>query len=73
VSCPTEYFPEAPSINFWRSLVYGLGVLKTSLEFQLQRIGLIDSRLFTGASQDRLPILTEFEVRRLFVGGEAST
>src|SRR5512139_3450721 len=31
VSCPTKYFPEASSINFRRSFMYGLGVLKTSL------------------------------------------
>lgn len=28
ISCPTRYFPEASSINFSRSVVYGLGVLK---------------------------------------------
>jgi glycosyltransferase involved in cell wall biosynthesis len=73
VSCPTNYFPDASSIKFRRSVVYGLGVLKTSLCFRLQRMGLIHSPLFTGLSEDRLPILTELEVRRLFVGGEAST
>lgn len=31
VSCPTRYFPEASSINFTRSCVYGLGVLGVSL------------------------------------------
>jgi glycosyltransferase involved in cell wall biosynthesis len=31
VSCPTKYFPEASSINFSRSVKYGMGVLKTSL------------------------------------------
>jgi glycosyltransferase involved in cell wall biosynthesis len=31
VSCPTRYFPEASSINFRRSVEYGLGVLKTTL------------------------------------------
>ena len=29
VSCPTKYFPEASSINFSRSVTYGLGVLRT--------------------------------------------
>lgn len=28
ISCPTRYFPEASSINFRRSVIYGLGVLK---------------------------------------------
>lgn len=31
ISCPTRYFPEASSINFKRSVVYGLGVLRTAL------------------------------------------
>ena len=37
VSCPTRYFPEASSINFRRSTVYGLGVLKTSVEYRLAK------------------------------------
>jgi hypothetical protein len=32
ISCPTAYFPEASSINFKRSVVYGLGVLRCTLE-----------------------------------------
>jgi hypothetical protein len=36
-------------------------------------MGLIDSFLFTDASENRLPILTELDVRRLIVGREAST
>lgn len=39
ISCPTRYFPEASSINFSRSVVYGLGVLKTSARFRLHRWG----------------------------------
>jgi len=41
VSCPTKYFAEASSINFRRSVKYGLGVLATTLQFALQRIGLV--------------------------------
>jgi len=41
VSCPTKYFEEASSINFRRSVTYGLGVLATTLQFALHRIGLI--------------------------------
>jgi glycosyltransferase involved in cell wall biosynthesis len=41
VSCPTKYFPEASSINFQRSVRYGLGVLGTALQFRLARLGLI--------------------------------
>src|SRR5262245_60748359 len=47
VSCPTKYFAEASSINFRRSVVYGLGVLRTSLQFRLDRMGLAYSTLFS--------------------------
>lgn len=40
ISCPTKYFPEASSINFRRSSIYGLGVLKTSLQFRLAKWGI---------------------------------
>lgn len=47
VSCPTKYFPEASSINFTRSVNYGLGVLATSLKFRLQKMGLLKFRMFS--------------------------
>lgn len=40
VSCPTKYFEDASSINFRRSVVYGLGVLKTALQFRMQKLGI---------------------------------
>jgi len=46
ISCPTRYFAEASSINFRRSVVYGLGVLRTSLMFRLQKWGLASFRIF---------------------------
>ena len=46
ISCPTKYFPEASSINFARSVRYGLGVLATSLKFRLQKMGLGRFRIF---------------------------
>jgi glycosyltransferase involved in cell wall biosynthesis len=46
VSCPTAYFEEASSINFRRSVRYGLGVLGVSLQGFLHRKGLVRSRLF---------------------------
>ncbi|MGB6064959.1 MAG: glycosyltransferase family 2 protein [Desulfomonilaceae bacterium] len=46
ISCPTRYFAEASSINFRRSVVYGLGVLWTSLRFRLHRWGLARFRIF---------------------------
>lgn len=35
VTCPTKYFAEASSINFRRSVKYGMGVLRVSLTFRL--------------------------------------
>ncbi len=46
VSCPTRYFPEASSINFRRSVIYGLGVLGVAWKFRLHKWGLKRSRLF---------------------------
>jgi hypothetical protein len=46
ISCPTRYFPEASSINFRRSSIYGLGVLKTAMEFRLAKWGLRRDPLF---------------------------
>ncbi len=40
ISCPTSYFEEASSINFSRSVTYGLGVLRVSLMHFLQRLKL---------------------------------
>lgn len=39
VTCPTKYFPEASSINFKRSSIYGLGVMKTAIQFRLAKWG----------------------------------
>jgi glycosyltransferase involved in cell wall biosynthesis len=47
VSCPTRYFDEASSISFRRSVQYGFGVLATSLQFGLQKIGLASFRIFS--------------------------
>ena len=47
VSCPTKYFPEASSINFRRSVKYGLGVLLTSVQFRMQKMGLARFRYFS--------------------------
>ncbi len=47
ISCPTRYFEEASSINFSRSVKYGLGVLSTALKFVLQKAGVLSSPLFS--------------------------
>ncbi len=41
VTCPTKYFDEASSINFRRSSIYGLGVLRTSVFYFLTKLGLM--------------------------------
>jgi glycosyltransferase involved in cell wall biosynthesis len=47
VSCPTKYFAEASSINFWRSVNYGMGVMGTTLQFALQKWGVAHLRRFS--------------------------
>ncbi len=47
VTCPTKYFPEASSINFKRSSIYGLGVLRTSIIYRLQKWGLGKFKIFS--------------------------
>lgn len=39
ITCPTKYFDEASSINFSRSMKYGFGVLKTSIQYRLKMLG----------------------------------
>jgi glycosyltransferase involved in cell wall biosynthesis len=68
ISCPTKYFADASSISFQRSVVYGLGVLKTSMQYRLQRMRLINSPLFAETVDARLPTLTETDVGQLLAG-----
>ena len=44
ITCPTKYFDEASSINFKRSVKYGLGVIKTSLQYFFNKAGIIKSQ-----------------------------
>ncbi len=46
VTCPTKYFEEASSINFRRSMTYGLGVLRVSLGHFFQRMGLVNLAMY---------------------------
>ncbi|HYA13814.1 MAG TPA: glycosyltransferase family 2 protein [Syntrophales bacterium] len=46
VSCPTKYFTEASSINFRRSVRYGIECLLTALSFRLAKMQIITSKLF---------------------------
>ena len=55
ISCPASYHPDASSIGLWHSVVYGLGVLRTSAQYLAWRWGLASPRIFCGGVADRLP------------------
>jgi glycosyltransferase involved in cell wall biosynthesis len=63
VSCPTKYFDEASSINFRRSVTYGLGVVLTSLQFALQKMGVLRIRLFSEKGRRLEPGSTTYYAR----------
>lgn len=46
ISCPTRYFAEASSINFWRSVKYGIGCLETGVRYRLAVAGWVGSGIF---------------------------
>lgn len=46
ITCPTKYFEEASTINFSRSMKYGMGVLKTSVVYFLSKQKIYSSKLF---------------------------
>src|SRR6266403_5676366 len=64
VSCPTKYFEDASSINFRRSVKYGLGVLATTLEFALQRRGVAKFRIFSAKGRRLEPGYANYYARR---------
>lgn len=47
ITCPTKYFPDASSINFIRSVRYGVGCISTAVQFRLARMGVWRSVLFS--------------------------
>lgn len=48
ITCPTKYFTEASSINLINSFIYGLGVIKTSLQYRSQKWGIVRFKIFKG-------------------------
>ncbi|MDD3906154.1 MAG: glycosyltransferase family 2 protein [Candidatus Omnitrophica bacterium] len=46
ITCPSQYTKESSSINFRRSVVYGLGVLNTAVQYMLQKNRLSKFRIF---------------------------
>jgi glycosyltransferase involved in cell wall biosynthesis len=55
ISCPTRYFTEASSINLRRSIVYGLGVLLTAVQYRLHRWGLYHAAIFSPTGRRLVP------------------
>jgi len=53
LSTPTKYFPEASSIDFGRSVVYGLGVLRSAMLYRLHRLGVHHDPIFSGCPPGR--------------------
>ncbi|HEX7466475.1 MAG TPA: glycosyltransferase family 2 protein [Usitatibacter sp.] len=51
VTCPTSYLPEASSIGFGRSLVYGVGVLRVACDYRLAKLGLVKPRFLAKAGR----------------------
>lgn len=47
ISCPAKYFPEASSINFARSVKYGIGVIAVSVKYRLNKMRLLRSAMFS--------------------------
>lgn len=46
LSCPTQYDERSSSINFTRSVVYGIGVLRTSVLYRLAKWHIYTSKIF---------------------------
>jgi glycosyltransferase involved in cell wall biosynthesis len=46
ITCPTKYFKEASSINFSRSMKYGLGVLGVSFGHFFHRLGINNTPIY---------------------------
>ena len=55
VTCPTRYFKEASSINFKRSVKYGLGVLRVSINHRLYLWGIRTSAIYKGMTKTQNP------------------
>jgi glycosyltransferase involved in cell wall biosynthesis len=59
ISCPTRYFADSSQISFGRAVVYGFGVLRTSLQYRLWRWGLARPRIFSDQPGLRLEPATK--------------
>ncbi len=64
LSCPTRYTAESSSINFSRSVKYGLGVLSTSLSFRMSKMKMTKPLIFREQAENALPAYYQ-EIERL--------
>lgn len=56
ISCPCRYNPDSSSISFRRSVVYGLAVLRTCLQYRLARLGLLKPAIFCAHGKRLRPV-----------------
>jgi glycosyltransferase involved in cell wall biosynthesis len=47
ISCPTRYSAESSSINLRRSITYGVGVLRTAIQYRFQKWGTFHTAIFS--------------------------
>jgi glycosyltransferase involved in cell wall biosynthesis len=59
ISCPARYFEEASSINFRRGVIYGLGVLSTSMKFRMHKLRIRSCELFRPAPVKAEPVTAD--------------
>lgn len=69
VPVPTRYFPEASSVNFQRSVIYGLATLNVSRKYWLHRKGIRRYAIF----RKRLSSVLSREYKDRIFGSEAVT
>jgi glycosyltransferase involved in cell wall biosynthesis len=64
ISCPTHYSEDSSSINFQRSLNYGLGVLGVSIQYALAKAGVFRSKIFSDLISPQVENSAETNVER---------
>jgi glycosyltransferase involved in cell wall biosynthesis len=57
ISCPAKYFEDASSINFRRSMKYGLGVLGTSIKYRLNKWKILKSKIYHKPKAKKVEII----------------
>ena len=70
VSCPTKYFTDASSINLRRSIVYGLDVLLTTMQFALQKWGIANFQIFNRNGNGLTAMIDRYYERTSAVAAE---